>query len=154
MPAKNGQVNRVGLRDQVGCKYKKQPWGWRKWHRGKGEGRPSPQHASPMNRAGARAGDGLTSMSNINSIQNVSVPAIAPVAPPAAGAAPVQASAVTDVVEISTVARLAAKIQELPEVRTELIQRVKAEIAAGTYETPERLDIAVNRLMDELTGTL
>jgi negative regulator of flagellin synthesis FlgM len=61
---------------------------------------------------------------------------------------------VTDVVEISTVARLAAQIQELPEVRTELVQRVKAEIAAATYETPERLDIAVNRLMDELTGNL
>lgn len=57
---------------------------------------------------------------------------------------------ISDVVEISTVAKLAAKIQELPEVRTELVERVKVEIAAGTYETPERLEITVDRLMDEL----
>ena len=59
------------------------------------------------------------------------------------------AAMVNDVVEISTIARLAAKVQEIPDVRAELVQRVKAEIAAGTYETPERLEIAVSRLMDE-----
>ena len=59
---------------------------------------------------------------------------------------------VSDTVEISAVARLAAKVQQVPEVRAELVQRVKAEIAAGTYETPERLDIAVDKLMDELFG--
>ena len=57
---------------------------------------------------------------------------------------------VSDTVEISTVAKLAAKIQQLPGVRTELVQRVKAEIEAGTYETPEQLEVTVDRLMDEL----
>jgi len=56
----------------------------------------------------------------------------------------------TDVVEISDVARFAASVQEIPEVRTELVQQVRQQIAAGTYETPDRLDIAVERLMDEL----
>jgi len=67
-------------------------------------------------------------------------------------AAPLESLPATDVVEISTVARLAAQIAELPEVRTELVERVKAEIAAGTYETPERIEIALTRLMEELTG--
>ncbi len=57
-----------------------------------------------------------------------------------------------DVVEISTAAQLAAKIAELPDVRMDLIERVKGEIAAGTYETPERLEITVSRLMEELFG--
>jgi len=63
---------------------------------------------------------------------------------------PIQPTDISDVVEISTAARLAAKIQELPEIRAELVQRVKAEIAEGVYETPERLEITVERLMEEL----
>ena len=35
-------------------------------------------------------------------------------------------------------------------IRHELVERVKAEIAAGEYETPERLEIAINRLTEEL----
>jgi hypothetical protein len=37
-------------------------------------------------------------------------------------------------------------------VRTELVRRVRAEIAAGTYETPEKLDLALGRLLDQLDG--
>ena len=38
----------------------------------------------------------------------------------------------------------------LPEIRAELVDRVRAEIAAGTYETPEKLQRAVERMLDEL----
>lgn len=55
-----------------------------------------------------------------------------------------------DVVEISVAARLAAKLRQMPEVRAELVERVKAEIKKGTYETREKLDMAVDRLMEEL----
>jgi anti-sigma28 factor (negative regulator of flagellin synthesis) len=36
----------------------------------------------------------------------------------------------------------------------ELVERVKAEIAAGTYETPDRVEAALERLLDEMTGTM
>lgn len=52
--------------------------------------------------------------------------------------------------ELPSVAELAAAIRKLPEVRRDLIEQVKAELAAGTYETSERIDIAVERLMAEL----
>jgi negative regulator of flagellin synthesis FlgM len=94
-------------------------------------------------------------MTNINGVHNAAVPAVgsvAPVAPAAANTAPVAAGPVGDTVEISTVARLAAQIHQLPEVRAELVQRVKAEIASGAYETPQKLDVAIDRLMDELLG--
>ena len=55
-----------------------------------------------------------------------------------------------DVVEISTVARLAAQIQNVPEVRADLVARIRSEIEAGTYETQERIDLTVDKLMDEL----
>jgi negative regulator of flagellin synthesis FlgM len=90
----------------------------------------------------------------INSIHGIQPPAAPqPIEPTEAIARSAPASEplkVFDTVEISAVARLAAKVQEIPEIRTELVERVKAELAAGTYETSERLEIAVDRLVDEL----
>ena len=38
------------------------------------------------------------------------------------------------------------------DARSERIRRIKQEIQAGTYETEEKLEIAINRLIDDLTG--
>src|SRR5262245_31663636 len=35
-------------------------------------------------------------------------------------------------------------------IRAELVERVKREIAAGTYDTPEKWDAALDRLLDHL----
>jgi negative regulator of flagellin synthesis FlgM len=67
---------------------------------------------------------------------------------------PAEAAGPQDVIEISAAARLAAKVHAVPEVREELVQRVKDEIATGTYETPARIERAVTRLMEELLGNL
>ena len=55
-----------------------------------------------------------------------------------------------DAVEFSSRARMLSKMTDLPEVRQQLIDRVKAEIEAGEYETPQRIDQAVNNLVDDL----
>jgi len=52
--------------------------------------------------------------------------------------------------ETETAQKLLAKLAQLPDVREELVQRVRSEIDEGTYETPERLDKAVENLMGEL----
>lgn len=36
-----------------------------------------------------------------------------------------------------------------PDIRSELVRRVRQEIAAGTYDTPEKLDAALARMLDE-----
>ena len=36
------------------------------------------------------------------------------------------------------------------DIRPELVRRVRAEIAAGTYDTPEKLELALERLLDRL----
>lgn len=36
------------------------------------------------------------------------------------------------------------------EIRVELVNRIRAEIAAGTYETEEKLDIALSRMLQRL----
>jgi hypothetical protein len=46
-----------------------------------------------------------------------------------------------------------ATIHRCIGVRTALIARIRAEIAAGRYLTPERLDLAMERLLDEITAT-
>jgi hypothetical protein len=36
------------------------------------------------------------------------------------------------------------------EIRTDLVERVRREIAAGSYDTPEKWDAALDRLWDRL----
>ena len=43
-------------------------------------------------------------------------------------------------------------IADTPEFRTELVDRVRRAIAAGTYDTPERWDAALDRLADNWLG--
>jgi anti-sigma28 factor (negative regulator of flagellin synthesis) len=37
-----------------------------------------------------------------------------------------------------------------PDIRTELVERVRREIAAGTYDTPEKWAVALERLLERL----
>jgi len=39
---------------------------------------------------------------------------------------------------------------ESPKIRFELVNRIKAEIAAGTYDTPEKMDIALERMANRI----
>lgn len=56
-----------------------------------------------------------------------------------------------DRVEVSDAARFLAKLNAMPEVRHELVERVRGEIAADRYDTPERFDLAVDAMIDELS---
>ena len=55
-----------------------------------------------------------------------------------------------DRVEISQIARLMSEATLLPEVQAEKIAQVRAQIEAGSYITPEKMDIAVERLLQDL----
>jgi hypothetical protein len=37
------------------------------------------------------------------------------------------------------------------DIRPDLVRRVRAEIAAGTYDTPEKWELALGRLLDRLS---
>lgn len=53
-----------------------------------------------------------------------------------------------DRVEVSSLAKELARLQD--PVRQDLIDRVRAEIESGTYETEEKLDGAVSGLLSDL----
>jgi negative regulator of flagellin synthesis FlgM len=55
-----------------------------------------------------------------------------------------------DEVQISDAARLVEQVQELPDIRQDRVDAVRRQIAAGTYETSEKLNVALDRLLDEI----
>ncbi|MEM1208288.1 MAG: flagellar biosynthesis anti-sigma factor FlgM [Planctomycetota bacterium] len=58
------------------------------------------------------------------------------------------ASRPADQADLSDHARLLSKLADLPGVRQDVVDRVKTEIELGTYETPDRIDTAVDALLD------
>ena len=56
----------------------------------------------------------------------------------------------TDTVQISDSARYLSEIKQLPDVRSDKVASARDSIAAGTYETPERINGTVDRLLEEL----
>ncbi len=55
-----------------------------------------------------------------------------------------------DRVELSDSARLMSRLTQTSDVRNDLVASVRAMIRAGTYETPEKLDAAAEKLLADL----
>ena len=77
-------------------------------------------------------------------------PTPAPHHKPAANPAAPKPAAQTDRVDISEAAQRAAQIQEIPDIRADKVAAAKAAIAEGTYETDAKLNVALDRLLDEI----
>jgi negative regulator of flagellin synthesis FlgM len=73
-----------------------------------------------------------------------------PHAPRPQPAAPPSAAQPVDELALSEGAQLVDRVQQLPEIRADRVAAIRAELAAGTYLTPDRLDAAVERLLDEI----
>lgn len=54
-----------------------------------------------------------------------------------------------DQVELSDRAVLLSRLRELPPVRQGLIDQVRAAIERGEYDTPEKLDAAIEKMINE-----
>jgi negative regulator of flagellin synthesis FlgM len=57
-----------------------------------------------------------------------------------------------DRVEISDLASLLSRLAELPEARAKKIVAVRNAIADGRYETAEKLEVATERLLEDLSA--
>jgi len=89
-------------------------------------------------------------MSDINPVGHTAAATLGTTRPAAAPAATTDSpSRQRDQVELSTTARLLSKIGVLSGVRQDVVDRVRSELEAGTYETPEKLDAAVDALLSE-----
>lgn len=78
-----------------------------------------------------------------------------PISPPHASkaskaASPDKPESVKDELQISDAARMVDQVNQVPEIRHEKVSQIRAQIAAGTYETDEKLEVALGRLLDEI----
>lgn len=55
-----------------------------------------------------------------------------------------------DRVELSERARWLDRLRNLPEIRQERVQNLRELIASGNYETDDKIDLAMERLLNEL----
>ena len=91
-------------------------------------------------------------MSDVSPINGIASPALAPLSrpssnEPAPSLGPIRSG---DKVELSRAAQFISKLISKNEVREDLVDRVKQELAAGTYETPDKIDAALDELLSEL----
>jgi negative regulator of flagellin synthesis FlgM len=85
--------------------------------------------------------------SYLHGAQPISAPHSARTAQPTApaGTAPIQ-----DELNLSNTAQLIDQVHQAPDIRQDRVAALRSQIANGTYETPDKLDVAVNRLLDEI----
>ena len=62
----------------------------------------------------------------------------------------VESPRIQDEVNISDAARLVEQVKQAPDIRQDRVQAIRAQIASGAYETADKLDVAVTRLLDEI----
>ena len=55
-----------------------------------------------------------------------------------------------DRVELSDHARYLDRLRHLPDTRSERIESIRRAIADGTYETEQKLGLAIDELLDDL----
>jgi negative regulator of flagellin synthesis FlgM len=77
-------------------------------------------------------------------------PTPAPHHKPAANPQVAKPAAQADRVDISEAAQRAVQIQEIPDIRTDKVAAAKAAIAEGTYDTDAKMNVALDRLLDEI----
>ena len=89
----------------------------------------------------------------MSDIPPISASTTLPGTPPAqpTRSAPATAPAgLQDRVEISQVAQSLSTLELGDDVRVDKVLAIREAIANGTYETPEKLDIAIGRLIEDL----
>lgn len=61
-----------------------------------------------------------------------------------------QVQSTEDQLDLSEAGQIAARLSEATEVRQDRVTEIRAELAAGTYETPEKLALALDRMIDQI----
>ena len=84
---------------------------------------------------------------HLHGAQSINSPHNARISQPSA---PSPAGQIQDELDISDAAQLVERIKDVPEIRQDVVDRVRGQIADGSYETEAKLDVALDRLLDEI----
>jgi anti-sigma28 factor (negative regulator of flagellin synthesis) len=66
------------------------------------------------------------------------------------GPSPSESFSPVDQLDISREAELASRLQDVADMRADRVAAIRSQIEAGVYETDDKLDLAVSRLLDEI----
>lgn len=69
---------------------------------------------------------------------------------PSQGASSSYSTSGVDQLDISPEADFVAQARDLPEIREDRVAAIRAQIQSGAYETADKLDVALSRLLDEI----
>ena len=62
----------------------------------------------------------------------------------------VSSAATGDELQLSEAGQLASRLADIPAIRADRVQALREAIQSGTYETEAKLNVAVDRLLDEI----
>jgi negative regulator of flagellin synthesis FlgM len=60
------------------------------------------------------------------------------------------ASSTNDHLDISAAGQIAGRLADVPDIRADRVSEIRNAILQGTYETHDKLNTAVDRLLDEI----
>ena len=55
-----------------------------------------------------------------------------------------------DEVSISPLGQMFDRLSQIPDIRADRVNQLRAAIADGNYDSPERVSLALDRLLDEI----
>lgn len=56
----------------------------------------------------------------------------------------------SDELSISDAGKLLSAVNQLPDIRNDRVSQIRAQIASGTYETSDKMDLALESLLNEI----
>ncbi len=88
----------------------------------------------------------ISGASQIHGAQSISAPH------QTRAAAPTETSNfnVSDQLDLSPAASFVDQVHDLPAIRQDRVNQIRAQIASGTYETADKLDAALSNMLNEL----
>ena len=90
----------------------------------------------------------INGLSRLHAAQAINGPHQPQSTPPTKPSTPVAGA---DELDLSPQASLIDQVKAAPDIRVDRVADIRAQIEAGVYATDEKLDIALDRLLEELT---
>jgi len=91
----------------------------------------------------------INGLTQVHGTQNINAPHFNRTTGPATPATPSSINT-TDELQLSPAAQMASKLSEIPDIRWDRVNAIKTAIADGTYMTDDKMNVAVDRLLDEI----
>lgn len=92
----------------------------------------------------------INGLGHIDGPQAIRAPHRAEAIQPQNATESVQASDQVDISPEADALNMVNRVHDLPEIRTDRVAEIRAQIEAGDYETDEKIDVALGRFLDEI----